>query len=162
VFTRCSICVSSVSTVCMHTMLLEIPLLRSSLQPLLYSLSTHLLLQTHQVRSQLWRRAETRCLVRDVWIGNATVETCLSLLPAPLYKSRRCRWALHILLDYFLPAYTVLQGLGNLLPFAGRQAAALLAMLRGDVGVRIVLAVLRMYRQVWLYCHRLHILCCCY
>jgi hypothetical protein len=103
-----------------------------------------------QVRSQLWRRAETRCLVRDVWIGNATVETCLSLLPAPLYRSRRCRWALHILLDYFLPAYTVLQGLGNLLPFAGRQAAALLAMLRGDVGVRIVLAVLRMYRQVWL------------
>ncbi|KAG5176082.1 hypothetical protein JKP88DRAFT_249758 [Tribonema minus] len=61
---------------------------------------------------------------------------------------RRLRWGLHVLLDYFLPAYTVLQGLCSLLPFLGRHAAALLALLRGDVGVRLALRVLRAQRQV--------------
>ena len=70
------------------------------------------------------------------------------LVKFDLYYVRHLRWGLHLLLDYFLPAYTILQGLGNLLPFVGYHAASLLAMLRGDAGVRIFLSILKFQRQV--------------
>lgn len=101
-----------------------------------------------EFRSQLWQNPQTRRLVTDVWVGGSTTEAALSLLPSELYGSGTLRWAMHILLDYFLPMYTVLQGLGALVPFVGSKIAILALRVKGDGGVRIALAVIQMHLSI--------------
>ncbi|CAN0007967.1 unnamed protein product, partial [Phaeothamnion confervicola] len=102
-----------------------------------------------EVRSALWRKPEMRPIVADVWVGSLYAEAALSMLaPAAAYNSARCRWLAHVALDYFLPAYTVLQGLGALVPVVWRQGAALLVRLHADAGVRVLIAALHVNSQI--------------
>jgi hypothetical protein len=98
-------------------------------------------------RSSLWRCPETRGLVKDVWLGSATVEAFMSLLPCTVYNSYVARRAIHLLMTYLLPAYTVLRGVGSLVPFAASCARYMFIFALEDAGMAVLASVLRVHVQ---------------
>ena len=91
------------------------------------------------LRKKFFQIPELRSLISEVWIGGPQVEAILSyILPAYVYNSRRIRHYVHIIMDYMIPMYTVLRGLGALVPQLEIVFTYLMVRTRKDIGLGLI------------------------
>jgi len=91
------------------------------------------------IRSALLAVPAGRAAVRDVAVGGYWSEGITSaLLPSGLYNSRRLRQLGHVMMNFLIPAFFILQGLSVLVPWAYQHAVRLGALLGKDIGMHLM------------------------
>jgi hypothetical protein len=111
--------------------------------PIVIQYEEHQLQQLITLRAQFYKSETLRPYVWRYWVGNPAVESVLSFcLPSTPYNSKRFRQFLFIALNYAVPLYSMVRGVGALLPFLETAAARLAAPLRADAGLAALRALL--------------------
>mmetsp|Transcript_41201 Transcript_41201/g.66964 ORF Transcript_41201/g.66964 Transcript_41201/m.66964 type:complete len:1009 (+) Transcript_41201:74-3100(+) len=91
------------------------------------------------LRSAILAIPEGRKAVRDVAVGGYWTEGITSaLLPSGLYNNTRLRQLGHVIINFLIPAFFILQGLSVLVPWAWGHAVTLSALLGKDIGVHLL------------------------
>jgi hypothetical protein len=104
-------------------------------EPIVVRYAQHRMQQMINLRSQFYSSHSLRPLVRSNWIGNAFVESFLSMcLPSSAYNSISLRKMLFVAMHYLVPLYSVARGMGAMLP----HMSTFYNILRADVGVSVM------------------------
>ncbi|CAE7506699.1 unnamed protein product [Symbiodinium microadriaticum] len=96
------------------------------------------------LRKQLYASPVLRGLVLDRWVANASVESALVYaLPSHIYNSPAFRHIMFLLVNYVIPFYSVIRGVGALVP----HLTTLSFLLRADVGLNFMMGFFDFYSR---------------
>lgn len=102
------------------------------------------------LRRQCWNHPETQSMISEIWVGNRWLEAIMSMLPSAIYNSKKVRSIVHILFEFALPIFAVLQGVGVIMPLVLRYTRIVLLQAHADVGLAYLARLLHFQqRMVW-------------
>jgi hypothetical protein len=88
-----------------------------------------------KLRQEMYSVPEMRCLARDQWVGNATIEAIfIYALPTSIYNNPKFRQTMFVLINYMIPLYSLVRGVGALVP----HLANLSFLLSADIGLNFI------------------------
>jgi len=97
-----------------------------------------------ELRSAVLAIPAGRAAVQDVAVGGYWTEGITSaLLPSGLYNNRKLRQLAHMIINFLIPAFFILQGFSVLLPWAWGVATKLGVLLHNDRGVHLLRQIVR-------------------
>jgi hypothetical protein len=90
-------------------------------------------------RKEFYLNEKLRKLSSKIWITGMYIEVILSyILPTEIYNSQNIRYYMYFIMEYLLPFYTVIRGLGALVPQFEKFYVFLIIKTKTDIGLSLL------------------------